>query len=90
MGLVLPYRGMTITLAMLSQVAIGLLGVASVMLVTSKDESLRRIAAPIALMAEPFWFYTAYVNDQWGILLLTLIYTVRWGQVFIRDWVRRK
>lgn len=90
MGLVLPHRGMTITLAMLSQVAIGLLGVASVMLVTSKDESLRRIAAPIALMAEPFWFYTAYVNDQWGILLLTLIYTVRWGQVFIRDWVRRK
>ena len=88
--MVLPHMGMTITLAVLSQVAIGLLGVASMMLVTSKEEALRRIAAPIALLAEPFWFYTAYVNEQWGILLLTFIYTVRWGQVFYRDWVRGK
>jgi len=80
---------MTITLEVLSQVLIGGLGIASVMLVTSKDEGLRRLAAPLALLAEPFWFYTAYINEQWGILLLTLIYTFRWTQVFIRDWVRR-
>ena len=24
---------------------------------------------------EPFWFFTAYKNEQWGIFLLAVVYT---------------
>lgn len=29
----------------------------------------------VNLISEPFWFYTSYLNAQWGIFLLTIWYT---------------
>lgn len=28
-----------------------------------------------ALLAQPFWLFTSYVHDQWGVFLNTMIYT---------------
>jgi len=32
----------------------------------------------IGLAAQPFWFYTAIYNRQWGVLVAAVIYTVAW------------
>lgn len=30
----------------------------------------------IGLLSQPFWFYTTYVHDQWGMCMATIWYTV--------------
>ena len=79
-----------ISLTVLSQVLIGALGVASVFLVTHKAPEVRKLASPVALLAEPAWIYSSYTTEQWGILLLTAVYTFRWSQVAYRDFWRNK
>ena len=68
------------------QVMVAGLGVLSIYLVTAKTATVRRYAAVCGLCAEPFWFWTSVINEQWGILFLSIVYGVRWGQVLYRDW----
>ena len=68
-----------------SQVVIGGLGLATIFLVTSQEEAVRRLAPPLGLLAQPFWYWTSYSNEQWGILVLSLLYTFRWAQIAHRD-----
>jgi hypothetical protein len=69
-----------------SQVMILACGLCTVYLTTSLDASHRRWASPIGLASQPFWFYSAYTTEAWGILFLSALYGVRWLQVFIRDY----
>jgi nicotinamide riboside transporter PnuC len=32
----------------------------------------------LGLLSQPFWFYTSYVNTQWGIFLTTVVVTATW------------
>jgi hypothetical protein len=54
------------------------------------------------MFGEPFWFFTAFVNGQYGIMLLVFVYGVNWGRLiysnykvmgnepslFSKDWLR--
>lgn len=56
----------------ISQIGIAVLGSASI--------SLFALGMPfwgfvVTLMAEPFWFYTSYINKQWGIFITAIWYT---------------
>lgn len=31
------------------------------------------------LAAQPFWYYTSYVNGQWGVFLNSVMYTFAWA-----------
>lgn len=33
----------------------------------------------IALCAQPAWYYTSYRNRQWGVFLVTVVYTISWS-----------
>lgn len=33
----------------------------------------------MALLIQPFWYYTTWRNRQWGVLSASLIYTVAWA-----------
>jgi len=77
-----------VSLEIVCQVMIGVCGLATLFLVTAKDPGMRKLASPMGLLAQPFWIYTTYLHEQWGVLVLTMIYAVRWGQVFIREWIR--
>jgi len=72
------------------QVLIGVLGCLSIILVTSTEEKVRKWACISGLSAEPFWLWTSIENEQWGIMVLCSVYTVRWSQVLYRDWFRDK
>jgi prevent-host-death family protein len=31
------------------------------------------------MLGQPFWFYLAYTEEQWGVLVLCFVYTYVWG-----------
>jgi len=62
----------------IDQLVIGLCGFASVYLSQDKLESRRRWACIFGLVAQPFWFLSAYQAQQWGILALSFVYAAGW------------
>ena len=74
---------------MIEQLAIALTGVTAIVLVQSKSERLRRFACLFGLCGQPFWFYSAYQAEQWGVFVLCVLYTAAWGHGFMVHWVRR-
>ena len=58
-----------------SQIAIFVFGVTSLILITKKN----KWGFVIALFGQPFYFYTSYANKQWGLFLVTLVYTFIWA-----------
>lgn len=42
---------------------------------TSKDARVKKWGPLFGLAAQPFWFYAAYVAGQWGMVLLSVVYT---------------
>lgn len=61
-----------------TQICILILGSSSIYIVGRK-EPWRKWGFLIGLCGQPFWFYTAYVNQQWAIALMCLFYTYSWG-----------
>lgn len=66
----------TITTGMAMQVAIACTGLLAAWLNNSPAFSTRRWACLISLIGQPAWFYTAWHSQQWGVLLLSIGYTV--------------
>jgi len=60
-------------------------GVAAIILVARKN----RWGFVLGLMSQPFFFITSYVNQQWGLFLLSIIYTGSWVYG-IHEWFFKK
>ena len=58
----------------ISQVGIFVFGVSSIILIGRKN----RWGFVLALLSQPFWFYTAYIHQQWGILAANCVYAASW------------
>ena len=56
------------------QVMIILTGVTAIFLVARKN----KWGFVLGLAGTPFWFYTAYLNGQWGIFILNFAYMLNW------------
>lgn len=50
---------------------------------------LKKYASVFGLVGQPFWFYTSYVNDQWGIFILSIFYTYAWYVGFKNYWIKK-
>ena len=57
-----------------AQIVIFVLGTTSIILIARKN----KWGFILALIAQPFWFYTTYVNHQWGAFIVSFIYTASW------------
>jgi nicotinamide riboside transporter PnuC len=64
-----------ITLNTISQIGIGIFGVAAIILVARKN----KWGFVLGLLSQPFWIITAYENNQWGIQILNIIYVFTWS-----------
>jgi hypothetical protein len=62
----------------LEQAGIALFGVSAIRLSQDPREHVRRWGCIAGLCAQPFWFYTTYINGQWGIFGLSFFYTFAW------------
>lgn len=65
---------------MLEQIAISVFGVSAIWLSQDTKPLLRRIAPVLGLAGQPFWLYSSWTADQWGIFLLSIAYTVAWAR----------
>lgn len=64
----------------MDQVAIAVLGFSAIWLSQSDSQRSRNVAPFFGLAGQPFWMYTTFVAEQWGIFLLTFFYTVAWAR----------
>jgi len=73
---------------MISQLALGILGVIAIYLTQDSRASVRRFACLFGLASQPFWFYTTWQAEQWGIFALSILYTLSWLKGVWTNWVR--
>jgi len=64
----------------MEQIAIAIFGVTAVWLSQDARPTWRRWACLFGLCGQPFWFYTAWKHEQWGILILCFFYTYSWAR----------
>lgn len=69
------------------QVMIFIFGASGIWFV-SRKEDWKRWGYILGLMGQPFWFYSALTNEQWGILALTAFYTYSWSQGIFNYWIK--
>lgn len=74
---------------MMEQLIIALTGGIAILLTQQKNEKLKKYASILGLIGQPFWFYSAYSNEQWGIFALCFFYTYSWALGFKNNWMGR-
>jgi hypothetical protein len=73
---------------MIDQIGIALTGVTAIFLTQSKHERLRRYACLFGMAGQPFWIWSAVKAGQWGVLALTVLYTVAWAKGVWIHWLK--
>ena len=74
---------------MISQIFIGLFGVVGIWLTQQSNENIKKYACVLGLIAQPFWFYSMYQSEQWGVFVLCFFYTYAWGLGFYNGWIKK-
>ncbi|MCX6726185.1 MAG: nicotinamide mononucleotide transporter [Candidatus Shapirobacteria bacterium] len=69
----------------IAQIGISIFGVAAIILVAKKN----KWGFVLGLISQPFWYITSFVNKQWGIFFLTIVYTGSWI-LGIYEWFFKK
>lgn len=63
---------------MISQIGIALFGATAVWLSQDSRESFRRWACIAGMCSQPFWFWSSYQAEQWGIFAISFVYAYGW------------
>ncbi|MCK4814714.1 hypothetical protein KA005_03005 [bacterium] len=71
----------------MDQVFIALTGAVAIWLTQQKREGWKKYACLFGIAGQPFWFYSAYMTEQWGILALTFVYTYSWFVGLRSNWL---
>jgi len=75
---------MTLTLDTISQIGIFLFAVSALFLISRKN----KWGFVLGLLSQPFWYYTSYHHQQWGIFFLNFAYTGVWTYGFYQWWFK--
>lgn len=57
------------------QIVLAALSVTAIILVARKN----KWGWVFGLASQPFWFITSYMNQQWGVFFITIVYTFSWA-----------
>ena len=71
---------------MLEQIIIAISGVSAIWLSQDADQNHRKYAPIIGLIGQPFWFYSSYMSEQWGIFVLSFFFTAAWYRGYRTYW----
>jgi len=74
---------------MFTQIAIAFTGIIAIWLTQQSNEKLKKYACLFGICGQPFWFYSAYTAEQWGILGLTFFYTYIWILGIRNNWLNK-
>lgn len=70
------------------QLWILLTGVPAVFLSQCGSWRLNRLACLFGIVGQPGWIYAALHAEQWGILLITGLYTLAWAKGLWTHWIQ--
>lgn len=73
-----------------AQMGIACLGVAAVYLAQDERTSRRRWACLFGLAGQPFWFFETIGAAQWGMVALSVVYTLAWLRGAHTYWWKRR
>lgn len=73
----------------MDQIFIALTGGVAIWLTQQKRQEWKRLACIFGIVGQPFWFYSAYMAEQWGVLALTFFYTYSWMVGIKNNWFNR-
>jgi len=59
---------------LISQIGVAIFGITAIILVSKKN----KWGFVFGLASQPFWLITSYLNKQWGVFILTIVYTFTW------------
>lgn len=68
------------------QFLIAFTGITALLLLDAQSIRFKEWAGFVGLIGQPFWMYTAYQNDQWGIFVLSIIYALVWIRSIRKYW----
>ena len=72
---------------MIDQIGIAFTGATAVWLSQDHRQEYRKWACIFGLLGQPFWFYSAFVAEQWGIFALCFLYALSWAKGFKNNWM---
>lgn len=73
----------------MEQIFIALTGVIAIYLTQQNNDTIKKYACIFGMAGQPFWFYSSYTNEQWGIFVLCVFYTYSWGLGIYNNWIKR-
>jgi nicotinamide riboside transporter PnuC len=59
----------------IAQIGIAIFGVTAIILVAKKN----KWGFVFGLASQPFWLITSFLNKQWGVFFLSMIYVFSWA-----------
>ena len=62
----------------MEQILIGVTDGLAILFTQLKNQKLNKYAPILGLLSQPFWFYTTWMHEQWGIFALSFFYTYAW------------
>lgn len=72
-------------LDLLANIGVAVFGITAIILVAKKN----KWGFVIGLISQPFWLVTSYLNKQWGVFILTVVYVFTWSYG-IYEWFFKK
>lgn len=73
----------------MEQIFIAITSIAAIYLSQQRDERLKSFACIFGLIGQPFWFYTTYTHEQWGIFAMCFVYTYCWLMGVWNNWIAK-
>lgn len=69
----------------IAQIGIFIFGVLGIILVARKN----KWGFVFGLLSQPFWYITSIQNKQWGIVMVSVVYTFSWAYG-VYEWFWKK
>lgn len=79
-----------VTPADITQALMAVLGLSALSMAYAKDERIRKWSPVVGLCSQPAWLYFAISVEAWGLLVLSLAYTLVYLRgVVVQFWGKR-
>ncbi len=73
----------------IAQIVEMILDVISIILVNSTGK-YQKFGPVVGLSAQPAWFFTTVYHGQWAIFVLSIIYSIAWGNGVMNFWIKKR
>lgn len=73
----------------IANILIVIMGMATIWFLYHKQKWMRW-GYIVGLLSEPFWFLTAYINGQYGIMLLAIMYSYCYAMGIYNYWIKKE